>query len=104
MDKYIIETQATILDIDGEKWLIILNSFDYGSRESKHWASEGIDWLHANCRNYVTGMKRPDGTFGFACSAELEEKIRARIGPDHPWRTVRLFPPPDALSKPNEPE
>lgn len=95
MDKYIIETEATILDIDGEKWLVVLNSVDYGSPEAKHLASDEIWKLHDRVSNFVTGMKWPDGTYRFACSEELEAKIRAKISPNHPWKKFRLYPPLD---------
>ena len=98
MDKYIINTQATTIDIDGEKWLIVLNRFDYGSPEAKHWASEGIDWLMAHYPNVVPAMKHSDGTYGFACFGELADKIRARITPDHPSQNIRLYPLPDSPS------
>jgi len=97
MDKYIVETEATVLDIDGEKWLIVLNTFDYGSPEAKHLASDELWRLDERVRNFVTGMKHADGTYGFACSEELAAKIRARILPNHPWKKFRLYPPPDEL-------
>ena len=75
MDKYVIDTQATVIDIEDEKWLIVLNTFDYGSPEAKHLASDELWRLSDHHRNFVTGMKRPDGTYGFACSGELQEKI-----------------------------
>ena len=102
MDRYIIETEATVLDIEGEKWLIVLNTFDYGRPEAKHLASDELWKLRARFPNFVTGMKRPDGTFGFACSDQLEAKIRARLLPNHAWKKIRLYPPSDAASKPEE--
>ena len=104
MDKYVIDTEATVIDIEGEKWLIVLNTFEYGSPEAKHLASDELWRLSDHHRNFVTGMKRPDGTYGFACSGELQEKIRARILPDHPWKKFRLYPPSDLPSKLIEPE
>lgn len=93
MHTYIIDTEATVLEIDGEKWLIVLNTFDYGSPEAKHLASEAIRKLENRIPNFITGMKREDGTFGFACSNEHAAKIRARLLPDHPWKKIRLYPP-----------
>lgn len=92
MERYIIETEATAIEIDGEVWFIVLNAVDYGSPEAKHLASEEL-WKLRRLPRFVTGMKRSDGTYGFACSEELEVKIRARISPDHPWKKFRLYPP-----------
>ena len=93
MHTYIIDTQATVLEIDGEKWLIVLNTFDYGSPLAKHLASEELWKLTDLIPNFVTGMKHEDGTFGFACSREHAAKLRARLLPDHPWKKFRLYPP-----------
>lgn len=93
MHTYIIDTEATVLEIDGEKWLIVLNTFDYGSPEAKHLASQEIRKWEERVPNLITGMKRKDGTFGFACSQEHAAKIRARLLPNHPWKKVRLYPP-----------
>lgn len=93
MHTYIIETQATALEIDGEKWLIVLNAIDYGSPEAKHLASEELWKLANRIPNFVTGMKREDGTFGFVCDDITAAKIRARLLPNHPWKTIRLYPP-----------
>jgi hypothetical protein len=103
MGKYFIDTEVATIDIDGEEWVILLNTIDYGSREAKHWASEGIDWLEKRWPNVVLAMKRSDGTYGLACSGELEERIRARISPELQWKKVRLYPPPDWPSKLNGP-
>jgi hypothetical protein len=103
MDKYIIETEATVIEIEGEKWLIVLNTFNYGSPEAKHLASEEIWRLRGSYHNLVTGVRRPDGTYEFACPPVLQEKIRIRILPNQPWKKVRLYPPPDLPSKRNEP-
>jgi hypothetical protein len=99
--RHVVLTQFTVLEIDGEKWLIILSAFEYADRESKHLACEEIEKLRRRYQNVVTGLKRDDGKLGFACSSELEGKILARILPAHPWKTIRLYPPLD--SPPYEP-
>ena len=93
MHTYIIDTEATVLVIDGEKWLIVLNTFDYGTPEAKHLASQEFGKLEDHIPNLVTGMRHEDGTFGFACSDEHAAKIRAQLLPNHPWTRVRLYPP-----------
>jgi hypothetical protein len=93
MHTYIIDTEATVLEIDGEKWLIVLNTFDYGSPEAKHLASLEFRKLEDRIPNLVTGMRHEDGTIGFACSDEHADKIRAQLLPNHPWNRVRLYPP-----------
>ena len=93
MPTYIIDTEAIVLEIDGKKWLIVLNAFDYGSPEAKHLASEELWKLAERIPNFVTGMKREDGSFGFACDEETKAKIRARLLPNHPWKKFRLYPP-----------
>ena len=95
MHTYIIDTQATVMEIDGEQWLIILNTFDYGSPEARHLASEAFYKLDKLVPNVITGMKRDDGTYGFACSLEHADKIRARLLPNHPWKKFRLHPLPN---------
>jgi hypothetical protein len=93
MHKYIIDTEATVLEIDGEKWLIVLNTFDYGSPEAKHLASQELHKLGDRVPNFITGMKRKDGTFSFVASDDMAAKINANILPNHPWKRVRLYPP-----------
>jgi hypothetical protein len=83
----------TILDIDGEKWLIIMSAFEYAHPDSKHLACDEFDKLHRKYPNFVIGVRRDDGKLGFSCSPELEEKIRARILPNHKWRKLRIVPP-----------
>jgi hypothetical protein len=94
MHSYIIDTEATVLEIDGEKWLIILTIFDYGSPEAKHLASQAYYELEKRVPNIIFAMKREDGTFCFIASDKMAAKIRARLLPNHPWKRVRLYPPP----------
>jgi hypothetical protein len=99
MDQYIIDTDATILEIDGQQWFVMLNTFDYGSPELKHLASDAQWKLREHIPNFVTGMKHADGTYGFVCSDELADKIRAKLKPNHPWKKFRLYPLPDLPPK-----
>ena len=90
MNKHIKNKEVTVIEIDGEKWLIVLNASVDGSLEAKHLASDEIWKLNNSCDHFLTGRRNSDGTYEFACSEELQEKIRAKILRGHPWKKVRL--------------
>ena len=93
MDKHIIETKATIVEVDGQKYAIVLLAFDYGSPEAKTLISDEIWRLIGKHDNLLTAMWRSDGKLGVVASPEFEEKIRAKILPGHNWVKVRVYPP-----------
>jgi hypothetical protein len=93
MEKHIVETEATIVEVDGQKWAIVLIAFDYGSPEAKTLVSDEIWRLLGKHDNLLTAMWRSDGKLGVVASPELEEKIRAKILPGHKWIKVRVYPP-----------
>ena len=93
MDKYVIETEATIVEIDGKKWAIVLLAFDYGSPEAKTLVSDEVLRLLGQHDNLLTAMWRSDGKLGVVASEELEEKIRAKISPNHKWAKLQIYPP-----------
>ena len=93
MDKFIVESEAATVEIDGEKWLLILLAFDYGSPEAKKLVSDQIWKLRKSNPNIITGVRREDGIFGFSVSPEFEEKIRDKIALGVQWKKVRIYPP-----------
>jgi hypothetical protein len=97
MGEHIVETEATVVEIDGERWAVVLLTPDYGSPEAKRLVSDEVWRLLGKHDNLVTAMKRADGTLGIVASPEFQEKIRAAIPRDHKWTKVRLYPPPKSI-------
>jgi len=93
MDKHIIETEATIVEVDGKKWALVLLAFDYGNPEVKTLVSDEIWRLLGKHDDLLTVMWRSDGKLGVVASPELEKKIRAKILRGHKWIKVRIYPP-----------
>jgi hypothetical protein len=42
-DKYIVESEYAVVEIDGEKWALVLLTFDYGSPQAKTLVSNALD-------------------------------------------------------------
>lgn len=93
-DKHIIETEATVIEIDRQKWAIVLITFDYGSLEAKLLVNNEVCRLLVKHDNLLPAMWRSNGKLEVVASPELEEKICAKISPNHKWVKVRIYPPP----------
>lgn len=91
-DKYIIESEGAFVEIDGEKWMLVLLAIDYGSPEAKTLVSDQVWKLRESNPNLVTGIRKDDGSFGFAVSPEFEKKIQNKIKLGVQWKKVRLYP------------
>jgi len=93
MSPEVLETRSTTVSVDGEAWFVIEDVANYGNPEVKRLASAELWKLWNQFPHWVPAMKNPDGTHRFACSEELQAKIRSKISEIHPWETVRLYPP-----------
>jgi hypothetical protein len=103
METYIVESEATVVEIDGQKWTVVLLAFDYGSPKAKRLVSDEVwRWIGKNNR-LITAMRHGDGTLGFVASSELQKKLHAAIRPGHKWTRIRLYPPGDGLSESGSP-
>jgi hypothetical protein len=91
-DKYIVESEYAVVEIDGEKWALVLLTFDYGSPQAKTLVSNTLD-KYIRSHRVITGIRRDDGKFGFVASSEFEEKIQAKIKLGVQWQKIRLYPP-----------
>ena len=98
MHQYIVETEATIVELDGEMWTIVMLSTNYGTRKVRRLVSEEVWRLLDEHDRLVTGVRKEDGTLGIAVLPELREKLQARMQPNQKWWKVRLYPREEAVS------
>lgn len=90
MSQKIVESKATVVDLNGEKWAIVLLIID---PEVRSLISDRVWELLGKYDHLLTAIQHEDGTLGFGTgSPELEARILEKIPPVHSWTTVRLYP------------
>jgi hypothetical protein len=89
MDKYIVDSQFIVVEVDGQEWTIVLLTTD---PEARHLVSDKIWEAREKNDHFLTAVPLSDGKLGILASPELEQKILAKISPNREWSKVRLYP------------
>ncbi len=68
MDKYVVEIEAAIVDVDSANWFVVITPLDYGSQAPKRLASNAIWKLREKCENIFTNVTLSGCSLTFARS------------------------------------